>query len=181
MGEADFPDIESVAVAVDYCHRCGTAVEQRELEGRAVDWCDECEHHLSRIPVPAVHVVVHDDEQVLVLDEPIPQHEGLWSLPGGFAGHDESPRRAGLRELEEETGLRADPADLRFVTIQHVELDGIAFYLVSYAVDRANVSGDVTPEAPGFEVHFRPTDEVLSAEDRIRETDCERIRLAVER
>ena len=106
MPTTDFPDIESVAVDIDYCHQCGTTVEPRELKGREMDWCDECEHYLSRIPVLVVHVVVHDDEWVLVLDEPIPQHEGLWSLLGGFASHDEPPRSAGLRELEEETALR---------------------------------------------------------------------------
>lgn len=180
MGDADFPDIESVTVEVDHCHRCGSAVQASELGGRELGWCPDCEHYLNQVPVPAVHVVVHGDGKVLVLDEAIPQHDGLWSLPGGFTDHDEGPKEAGIRELAEETGLWADPADLELVTVQHAETARIAFYLVSYAVERSDVSGEITPEADGFEVQFRQIEEVLAAEDRMRETDRERIRLAVE-
>lgn len=176
---ADFPDIESIAVAAEHCHRCGSAIERRELERDELGWSAECEHYLSRVPVPAVRLVIYDDERVLVLDEPIPQHEGLWSLPGGFASRDERPREAGVRELSEETGLRADLDDLRSITIQHASFEEVSFYLISSAVERAKVSGDVVPEADGFEVRFRPVEGDLSAEDRMRATDRERIRMAV--
>ncbi len=182
FGPTDFDavDIDSVAVEPDYCHRCGTELGTCLFEDEEHPWCPKCELILSRDPVPGVHVVVHDDEEVLVLDEPVPQHDGLWSLPGGHAQPDEGPRVAGLRELEEETGLRADPDDLEFLTILHAEFPGYALYLVTYRLDRADASGELTPEADGFEAAFRPLSEIRASPERIRDTDLERIEQAFE-
>lgn len=132
---------------------------------------------LARNPVPGIHVVV-DDDNVLLLDEPIPQHEGVWSLPDGHADPSGGPRQAGLRALEEETGLRGDPEDLRFVTLPHAETPDVAFYLITYALERSTVSGELTPEAEGFEAAFRPHREIESSPGRIRESDRDRIEMS---
>lgn len=171
-------EIDSVAVEPDHCHRCGTAVGTCEFEGREHPWCPECELVLSRCPVPGVQVIVHDGEEVLLLDEPIPQHEGVWSLPGGHAKHDEEPKRALVRELAEETGLRAGPTDLEFLTIHHAEFPTVALYLITYTLARSRTTGGLTPEADGFKAAFRPFDEI-SASDRIRESDLARIEMAL--
>ena len=54
----------------------------------------------------------------------------------------------------------------------------VAFYLVTYAVERAAVTGDLTPEADGFDAQFRPLDDLRAAPDRIRDSDLERIEMA---
>ena len=166
----DSYDIESVAVEPDHCQRCGAELGTCTYEGREHPWCSECELVLSRNPVPGVQVVVHDEDHVLLLDEPIPQHEDVWSLPGGHAKYDEGPEEALVRELGEETGLEADPLDLEFLTIYHAEFPKSAVYLITYALDRSKVSGELTPEAEGFEVAFHPIEEVLPS-DRLRESD----------
>lgn len=173
-------DIDSVAVEPDYCHRCGAELGTCEFEGREHPWCSECELVLSCNPVPGVHVVVHDEDSALLLDEPVPQHEGVWSLPGGHARHDEGPKQALVRELAEETGLRVDSSDLQFLTILHVEFPKVALYLITYSLKRSHVSGKLSPEAEGFDVAFQPIEEVLASSDRIRESDRERIQMAVE-
>ncbi|WP_191965788.1 MULTISPECIES: NUDIX hydrolase [Haloferax] len=180
MRFVDPADIDSVAVEPDYCHRCGTEVGTSVFEGDEYPWCPACDLVLSRSPVPGVHVVVHDDSDVLVLDEPIPQHEGVLSLPGGHAKSDEGPKEAVVRELEEETGLRADPTDLRFVTILHAEKPRVAFYLITYAVDRSAVSGELNTEFDGFDAGFRPLAEIEASPDRIRASDLDRIQMAFE-
>lgn len=178
--DVDAFDIDSVAVDPDYCHRCGGALGTCTMEGEEHAWCASCELVLSRNPVPGVHVVVHDGDRVLLLDEPIPQHAGVLSLPGGHARPDEGPREAGVRELEEETGLRAAPDDLRFLTIVHAEYPDVALYLITYGLARSVTSGTLAPEAAGFEVAFRPVDALRESPDRLRASDLERIELALE-
>ncbi|MGC9357411.1 MAG: NUDIX domain-containing protein, partial [Anaerolineae bacterium] len=38
--------------------------------------------------------------------------QGQWSLPGGYVDHDESPQRAAIREVWEETGLVIEDVEL---------------------------------------------------------------------
>lgn len=180
MDDVDPSNLAAVAVEHDHCHECGTEVGTREFQGRDRGWCPECDLIFMRKPVPGSHVVVHDGENVLLLDEDIPQHEGLWSLPGGYAEHDEGPKETAVRELEEETGLRADPADLTYLDILHAEFPHVALYLIAYELDRADVTGELTPEFEGFEVGFHPVEEVRSSPDRIRDTDLERIEMALD-
>jgi 8-oxo-dGTP diphosphatase len=64
-------------------------------------------------PHPAVTVdvtvfTVHGgDVQVLLIKRAEWPHTGKWAIPGGFIEIDESLKRAALRELREETGVKA--------------------------------------------------------------------------
>lgn len=180
MESADIPDIESVAVEPEYCPRCGTAVQTNEFEGEATPWCPECDLLLSQNATAAVQVIVHEGDHVLLLDEPIPQAEGMLSLPGGFAKYDEGPREALVRELAEETGLHADPSDLEYLTTYHANLGEIGIYFLTYTLDRSQTTGELTPEFEEGNAQFRPVEDVLSMTDRTRESDRERIEMALE-
>lgn len=181
MEDYDRFPIRSVAVDPTYCPECGTEVTAREFDAGPMDFCEHCEMVFSRNPLSAVHVVVRDDESVVLLDEPIPQQEGVLSLPGGHAGHDEGPREAVLRELHEETGFVADPDALSLVTVYHAETERTAFHFATYALDYAATTGSVTPEAEGFEVRREPVDYVLHDAVPIRDSDRERIAMAFDR
>ncbi|GHI10462.1 hypothetical protein AQI88_30845 [Streptomyces cellostaticus] len=50
---------------------------------------------------------------------------GVWELPGGKNSADEGFREAAVRELEEETGLKSDPADSRLLALLMDSTHGI--------------------------------------------------------
>ena len=178
MTEID--DIEPVAVEPDYCGRCGTALETAEWEGSEHPYCPSCKRLLSRAPVAGAHVVVRDGDRALVLDEPVPGHDGVLSLPGGWADPGEGPKEAAARELGEGTGLRVAPEALSFVTIVHAEFPDAALYLITYTVERARTAGDLRPEAGDVELAFRSPEELGNAGERLRESDRDRVESAFE-
>ncbi|WP_331727267.1 NUDIX hydrolase (plasmid) [Kitasatospora sp. NBC_00374] len=53
--------------------------------------------------------------EVLLIERGWPPHKGKLALPGGHIDDDESALAAAVRELEEETGVRADEEQLRLV------------------------------------------------------------------
>ena len=65
-----------------------------------------------KYPRPAVTadcVVITREEQpkVLLIQRGIDPYKGCWAFPGGFMNMDETTEQCAIRELEEETGLRA--------------------------------------------------------------------------
>lgn len=171
---ADDPaDVDTVLVEPEYCHRCGSALESGTFEGTAVPWCPDCDLAFTRKPVPVVQALVHDDDSVLMLDEPIPQAEGVWTFPGGHVTHDEGPRASLVRELREETGLSAAADDLDFLTIYHNEIPDRSFYLITYAIEYGETTGEIRTEGEEFVAQFRSVATIRSS-DRVRDSDRER-------
>lgn len=180
MDDVDQFPIYSVAVDPEYCPQCGAPLGIREFEAGTYTWCETCEMVFARNPLAATHVVVQDGDEVLLLDEPIPQHEGFLSLPGGHARYDEGPREAVVRELDEETGLQANPDTLSLVTVYHAETPRTAFHFSTYTLPFSETTGTLDPEAAGFEIVFKPVEEILSDRDNLRQSDRDRIAMAVQ-
>ncbi len=72
----------------------------------------------------AYAVVVHEDRILLTRISPVGYPAGSWTLPGGGVDHGESPHDAVVRELYEETGLRALESRLVDVHDVHVVATG---------------------------------------------------------
>ena len=158
-------------------------------------------------PHPAVTVDVviftidDDDFKVLLIQRGIEPFEGMWAIPGGFVGVDESLRRAAWRELKEETGVSAafleqlsafghpdrDPRE-RVITVAyfalapaaHVNLKAstdaseVAWYPVENLPDIIDVaSGDFATVVSGLVAHGDgPLEIALHAPDGSLVTRC---------
>jgi len=73
---------------------------------------------------PQVHgalvAIWHNGEILLVKNSYVP----YYSLPGGYVHRGETGRQAAIRELEEETGIRASASDLRLALDHQHEWEG---------------------------------------------------------
>jgi 8-oxo-dGTP pyrophosphatase MutT (NUDIX family) len=77
------------------------------------------EHHVVRVPREAAGCVVHDPDRGVLL---LWRHRFItdtwgWEIPAGAVDDGESPVEAAVREVREETGWRAGPAE-HLVTYQ---------------------------------------------------------------
>lgn len=72
---------------------------------------------------------------VLLIQRRYPPHQGAWALPGGFVDRDEDAITAAMRELFEETGLKAKRF-FEFGTFSHPKRDprgrtlSVCFYTI---------------------------------------------------
>lgn len=59
----------------------------------------------------AAYGIIKQDERILLcrISDSVPHSVGKWTLPGGGIEFGESPEQAMIREVREETGLRATP------------------------------------------------------------------------
>ncbi|WP_183093544.1 NUDIX domain-containing protein [Nocardioides stalactiti] len=75
----------------------------------------------QRVQRLAAYAVIVRGDQILLsrLAERVTRHE-LWTLPGGGVDHGEDPRAAVVREIHEETGLRAEVGDTSHVFSMHL-------------------------------------------------------------
>ena len=69
-------------------------------------------------PRATVDLIVETNNQVLLVERLHDPYQGMWALPGGFLNCGrENLEQAGVRELQEETGLRAQPRDLVLIGV----------------------------------------------------------------
>ncbi|MBX3476009.1 MAG: NUDIX hydrolase [Brevundimonas sp.] len=114
-------------------------------------------------PVPCVGVVCLRGDQVLLIRRGKPPRQGEWSLPGGRIEPGERAVDAALRELREETGVRADVVGLIDVIDGLFPEHGRHYVLIDYAarwIDGEPVAGDDAAEAA-----FMPVETALAKVD----------------
>jgi ADP-ribose pyrophosphatase YjhB (NUDIX family) len=74
-----------------------------------------------------VSAVVVRDKRVLLVRYAYGNRLGQWTLPGGYAHHDETLDQAAIRELQEEAGLRGEPCGIVSVRTRIAEEGGAVF------------------------------------------------------
>ncbi|HEU5158091.1 MAG TPA: NUDIX domain-containing protein [Streptosporangiaceae bacterium] len=102
--------------------------------------------------VRCVGAVVRDDEgRLLLIRRGHPPGEGLWSLPGGRVEPGESDAVAVVRELREETGLRAEAGDL-IAVVARPGLGDVVYDIYEYTA--TPVGGTLRPGDDAADVRW---------------------------
>lgn len=115
------------------------------------------------IPVPAVGVVCLKGDEVLLIRRGTPPRQGEWSLPGGRLEPGERLADAALRELREETGVKAELIGLIDVVDGLFPEAGRHYVLIDYAA--LWTGGEPTAGDDAAEAVFLPFEEALRRVD----------------
>ncbi len=136
------------------CHFCGSLLTKKFCDGRDRLFCKKCNEPIYENPLPATCVVLVDDkERLLLVKRSVEPKIGHWCLPGGFIEIGESPEKAALRELKEETDLSGRIDALLGVTATTSTLYS-SILMVGYLVKQYSgtpLAGDDAMEAVFFE------------------------------
>lgn len=98
-----------------FCAKCGAKSEVTEAGWKRV--CPSCgAEHFPRTDPVAIMLAVKDDKCLLGRQASWPA--GFWSALAGFVEPGETLEQAAARELEEEAGIKADPASAEYLFCQ---------------------------------------------------------------
>ncbi|MBU2167011.1 MAG: NUDIX hydrolase [Alphaproteobacteria bacterium] len=109
-------------------------------------------------PVAAVGVICLRGQDVLLIRRGKPPRLGEWSLPGGRVEPGETLRHAALRELVEETGVKAELGPLVDVVDGIFPDSGRHYVLVDFAARWQ--SGEPVAGDDAADARFWPLDQV---------------------
>lgn len=115
---------------VNFCVRCGSALERQQRAGKIRPVCPECGWIFFPDPKVAVAVLIEKDEQILFVQRSISPRKGYWTLPAGFVDAGEDPREAARREVWEETNLQVDIGQLLGILPVQEHKDGANLLIV---------------------------------------------------
>ncbi|OVE85277.1 NUDIX hydrolase [Natronolimnobius baerhuensis] len=167
----------------DYCPQCGDALEAITLEDRERQRCPTCERVIWHNPVPCTGVAVVDrsgpEPAVLCVERGVPPGVGEWTLPGGHMEVGEEPHVAAARELEEESGISVDPADLEVLDATALEPhNGKHVVTMYYVADRADATGEPNAGSDANAAQFWTLSEFAASSERFRPVHEDRFQTA---
>jgi len=147
----------------DYCAYCGAELEA--VDPPSVHYCESCDDYVFHNPIPTARVAVLDGDAVLLVKVDVDGMD-IWGTPGGMVEGAEDPDVTGARELEEETTLSVDPADMvLFDARSFVKFGTTHKTCLCYAVDAADVRGTPAADDEVAAARFWTPDELAAAPD----------------
>lgn len=118
-----------------HCVRCGYSLKSLKISGRRRLVCPHCGWINYENPLPSVAALIrNENNELLLVKRRIPPGAGNWALPSGFIEIEESPERACLRELKEETNLKGRIRKLLGVYTQRSKMYKKVL-IIAYEVD----------------------------------------------
>ncbi|MFA7668390.1 MAG: NUDIX hydrolase [Burkholderiaceae bacterium] len=131
-------------------------------------------------PVPAVVAVVLRDENVLLVRRGNPPYVGYWGCPGGKIEPGERIEAAALRELDEETGVKAEAGQIltAFDVLNHDENGQLLQHYVLVAVCCRWISGEPVAADDALDARWFRLDELDESRPDLNRNVLPVVRLA---
>lgn len=139
----------------NYCPLCGTKTTNQMKEGEKRDYCPEHNEIIYKDSIPWAGTVVLDNEKILMVKRANEPSKHKWSVPAGFLDLGEHPRKAAIRELEEETKIQVEPNQVSLLqNIAHTHPDGTETFGIIYGVHETYTSGEPEPRDDALKAEF---------------------------
>ena len=98
--------------AQSFCPMCGKPLQESIIEDHSRSTCPDCSYiYWGNFSLGVGGVLWHNDKVLLVQRGQNPG-KGMWTIPGGYVDHGESIGEAIIREIQEETGIKANPLSI---------------------------------------------------------------------
>jgi 8-oxo-dGTP diphosphatase len=140
-----------------HCPRCGGELIVRRLDDRERQVCSECEFVFYQNPVPAVGVILIEDNRVLLVQRKYEPRKGGWTLPAGFMEYDEHVEECAVREMKEETNL---DVELTGVFNAYTAMDDPRVRVVLVLYMGRRIGGQLEAGDDAVDTRFFPIDEL---------------------
>jgi 8-oxo-dGTP diphosphatase len=138
---------------IKFCPKCGAKLKLSWIEDEKRLACPECHWVIYENPLPSSAALVRNKKgEILLVKRGKEPGKGKWALPSGFIEIDETPEKACLRELKEETGLKGKIARLVGVYSQKSLLYRNVI-IIGYEVE---ARGNPSPGSDSLKAEFFP-------------------------
>ena len=141
-----------------YCPLCGKKLRCDFIEGKKRKNCPACGFVDYHNPLPCVSIIGIKGDKIALIKRGIEPSKGSWTPPSGFMEYGETPEETALRELYEETSLKAKVIKLLGVYKQHTKIYGnlvVIIFLVNITEGKIK-AGDDAEEAKFFDFNKIP-------------------------
>lgn len=95
-----------------FCPLCGNPLQKSIIDDQPRSTCPDCSYvHWGNFSLGVGGVLWYNDKVLLVQRGHNPG-KGMWTIPGGYVDQGESIGDAIMREIQEETGIKAKPLSI---------------------------------------------------------------------
>lgn len=145
----------------NYCPYCGEDLSSRKIEGVHRNYCESCERVIWRNAEPVSATIVEKGDKILFVKRGIEPEKGKWSLPAGFLEYGEQPEKGAVRELEEETSLKANLEDLEMIDALNMRrFPGQRLLATVFRIDYQHTEGGLKAGDDAVEASFWNMDQL---------------------
>jgi ADP-ribose pyrophosphatase YjhB (NUDIX family) len=153
----------------NHCPFCGEKLTKKMVDEKNRPYCKACERVIWRNPVPSAAVAVKKESQVLMIKRGIEPWKGKWSLPAGFIEMHEDPEIAAIREVEEETSIKARKEKIELFDTLSFKHDHKEHVIVQvYVINIKNTEGNPAPSSDAEKLEFWSQEDLEKNKDEVR-------------